>query len=233
MSRVSKSAGRECAAFGCSNTFYNYDGTPSGLHFFKFPPKNQEKRFWCNAIKRIDGMDGFRVTDATCLCQGHFNEKDIKRNPNLWKLVAGAVPSGNLYYSVTPHPSRKEPRDRSTSQLSKEMQESTYSSTTSASSSTSASSLSLENAQASDLCTCPEDDYSLKNDSLYQDIVDLRGKVKSLEDENSQLREKLFSVDKLKSDDSAFRSYTSFPNLDTFMDIFSYLLPNLEHIAYW
>ena len=34
MSRVSKSVGRECAAFGCSTTFYNYDGTPSGLHFF-------------------------------------------------------------------------------------------------------------------------------------------------------------------------------------------------------
>ena len=136
MSRVSKSVGRECAAFGCSNTFYNYDRTPSGLHFFKFPQKNPEKRFWCNAIKRIDGMDGFRVTGATCLCQDHFSEKDIKRNPNRWKLVAGAVPSRNLYYSVTPRPSRKEPRDRSTSQLSKEMQENAYSSTTSASSST-------------------------------------------------------------------------------------------------
>ena len=45
MSRVSKSAGREFAAFGCSNTFYNYDGTPSGLHFFKFPQKNPENVF--------------------------------------------------------------------------------------------------------------------------------------------------------------------------------------------
>ena len=37
MSPASKSAGSECAAFGGSNPFYNYDGTPSGLHFFKFP----------------------------------------------------------------------------------------------------------------------------------------------------------------------------------------------------
>jgi len=167
------------------------------------------------------------------LCQDHFREKDIKRNPNRWKLVAGAVPSRNLYYSVTPRPSRKEPRDRSTSQLSKEMQENAYSSTTSASSSTSASSLSLENAQASDLGTCSEHDYSLNNDSLYQDLLDLREKVKSLEDENSQLREKLFSVDKLKNDDSAVRFYTGFPNFDTLMDVFSYLLPKLEHITYW
>ena len=143
MSRVSKSVGSECAAFGCSNTFCNYDGTPSCLHFFKFPQKNPEKHFWCNAIKRIDGMDGFRVTGATFLCQDHFSEKDIKRNPNRRKLVAGAVPSRNLYYSVAPRPSRKELRDRSTSQLSKEMQENAYSSTTSASS-TSASSFSLE-----------------------------------------------------------------------------------------
>ena len=82
-------------------------------------------------------MDGVRVTGATCLCQNHFSEKEIKQNPNRWKLVAGAVPSRNLYYSVTPYPPRKEPRDRSTSQLSKEMQENAYSSTTSASSSTS------------------------------------------------------------------------------------------------
>ena len=50
MSRVSKSAGREYAAFGGSNLFYNYDGTPSGLHSFKFPQKNPEKRFWCDSI---------------------------------------------------------------------------------------------------------------------------------------------------------------------------------------
>ena len=68
MSRVSKSVGRECAAFKCSNTFYNYDGIPSGLNVVKFPQKNPEKCFLCNAIKRIDGMHGFQVTRATCLC---------------------------------------------------------------------------------------------------------------------------------------------------------------------
>ena len=50
MNRASKSAEREFAALGCSNTFYSYDGAPSGLHFIKFPQKNPEKRFWCNAI---------------------------------------------------------------------------------------------------------------------------------------------------------------------------------------
>ena len=29
--------GEECASFGCSNTFYNSEGTATGIHFFKFP----------------------------------------------------------------------------------------------------------------------------------------------------------------------------------------------------
>ena len=98
-------------------------------------------------------MDGFQVTGATCLCQDQFSEKDIKQNPNCWKLVAAAVPSCNLYSSVTPCLSRREPRDHSMSQLGNKVQEKECSSTASASSSTSTSPLSLENAQASDLGT--------------------------------------------------------------------------------
>ena len=30
--------GKECAAFGCSNTFYDSEGTATGIHFFlSFP----------------------------------------------------------------------------------------------------------------------------------------------------------------------------------------------------
>ena len=102
------------------------------------------------------------------------------------------------------------------------MNENAYSSTTSVSYSTSASSVSLENAQANDLGTCSEHGYSLNNDSLFQDLLDLREKLKSLDVEKSHLREKLFSVDNLKNDDAAFRFYTGFPNFDTLMDIVSY-----------
>ena len=45
------SLGRECSAYGCSNTFYNSDGLATGLHFFKFPQKNPGKQLWCNLIK--------------------------------------------------------------------------------------------------------------------------------------------------------------------------------------
>ena len=91
-----RSLGRQCAAYGCYNTFYNTDGNPSGLHFFRFPQKNPDKLRWCNFIKRIDGMDGFKVTSSTVLCEKHFTDADMKRNPGHWRLVSGAVPSLNL-----------------------------------------------------------------------------------------------------------------------------------------
>ena len=94
--------------------------------FFKFPQKNPEKRVWCNLIKRFDGLDGFRVTAATCLCQEHFREEDIKRNPSRWKLVPGAAPSHKLYRLTTPDASRskrKAPRDRNAVQSSSKTDE--------------------------------------------------------------------------------------------------------------
>ena len=63
------SLGRECAAYGGSNTFYNSDGSPSGLHIFKFLRTKSKRAVWWNLIKRTDGMDGFYITDPTCLCQ--------------------------------------------------------------------------------------------------------------------------------------------------------------------
>ena len=29
--------GKECAAFGCSNIFYDSEGTATGIHFLRFP----------------------------------------------------------------------------------------------------------------------------------------------------------------------------------------------------
>ena len=106
------SLGRECAAYGCSNTFYNLDGSPSSLHFFKFPGTKSKRVVWCNLIKRTDGMDGFCITNATCLCEKHFKDSDIKRNPNRWSLKPGSAPSLHLYGKSLPKPSRKSPAMR-------------------------------------------------------------------------------------------------------------------------
>ena len=84
-----RSKGRQCAAYGYLNFFYNNDGEKSGIHFFKFPDKNPEKQKWCNAIKRQDGKDGFKVSNNTFICQDHFIESDIRKNPNTWRLNKG------------------------------------------------------------------------------------------------------------------------------------------------
>ena len=109
-----RSLGRQCAAYGCYNTFYKTDGSPSGLHFFRFPQKNPEKLRWCNLIKRADGRDDFNVTLSTFLCEEHFTDADISRYPNQWRLKSGAVPSLNLFSSVDrlPRVSRKAPAER-------------------------------------------------------------------------------------------------------------------------
>ena len=44
--------GKECAAFGCSNTFYDSEGTATGISIFKFPSLRSEINHWCNLIKR-------------------------------------------------------------------------------------------------------------------------------------------------------------------------------------
>ena len=170
MSRVSKSVGGECAECGCSNTFYNYHGTPSGLHFFKLSENNPEERILCTEIKQIDGMDGFRVFGATCLCQEHFRDEDTKRSPHCLKLVAGAVPN-RLYYLVTPRQSHREPRNRSKSQLSDKMHKNACTSPTS-----SLSSLSLDGIETSDFGAFSEYDHSLGNENLYQDLIGFRAK---------------------------------------------------------
>ena len=67
--------GKECAAFECSNTFYDSGSTATGIHFLKFL---LEINWWCNLIKRQNNKDGFNVSSNTVLCHHHFLEKDIK-----------------------------------------------------------------------------------------------------------------------------------------------------------
>ena len=61
-------------------------------------------------IKRVDGMDGFKVTTSKFLCDRHFTEEDIKRNPSHWRLKSGVVPSQSLYVSSVPTVQKKAPK---------------------------------------------------------------------------------------------------------------------------
>ena len=37
------SQGKQCVAYGCTNTFYDVTGNKTGIHFFKFPQTNPRK----------------------------------------------------------------------------------------------------------------------------------------------------------------------------------------------
>ena len=128
----------------------------------------------------------FHVTGATCLFQEHFRDEDIKRNSHCWKVVTGAVLPHSLYFLVTPRPSRIEPRNCNSSQLSNQIPKNACTS------STSASSLSLGDVGSNDVGTISEHDYSLSKECLCQDILELTAKVKSLENENNEVRGKFF-----------------------------------------
>ena len=90
--------GKQCAVKDCSNCFYDSQGNPTGLHFFKFPsvPLHRRTR-WCNLIGRQHKRDGFEVTKSTVVCEKHFKKDDIKIafGSRRWNLCEG------LYFSVS------------------------------------------------------------------------------------------------------------------------------------
>ena len=258
-----RSLGRQCATYECYNTFYQTDGSPSGHHFFKFPQANPAKSLWCNRIKRVDGMDGFNVTNSTFLCDKHFLDSDIKKYPNWWSLRQGAVPSLHLHGAAKPKPSRKSPTKR---QLMPSSASASYipdypgkedsslsdhaclSTTVSVSTQTDFSYVNsvlcipsaTGNLSDPDL-QCP-DDVATENDllnmckhheSLALSVTSLTQQVHDLEQQLAQLKSTLFTIEKSKNDNAAVKFYTGFPNFGSLNAVFEYFEPKLERMQYW
>ena len=59
--------GKECAAFGCSATSYDKEGTATGRHF-KVSPLPSEINRWCNVIKKQNNKDRFNDSLNINLC---------------------------------------------------------------------------------------------------------------------------------------------------------------------
>ena len=83
-------------SFWMFNTFYDSEGTATGIHFFKFTSLRLEINRRCNLTKRQSNKDGFRVSSITVSCHHQFTERDIKKSFLRWKLLSGLFPSQNL-----------------------------------------------------------------------------------------------------------------------------------------
>ena len=102
--------GKECAALGCSNTFYNSEGTATGILFSRFPPLPSEINHCCTRtlIIRHNNKVGFYISRSTVLFHHHFMGTDIKKSSLSWKLLPVFVLSQNLTdKTFTPKKERK------------------------------------------------------------------------------------------------------------------------------
>eukprot|EP00795_Rhopilema_esculentum_P015925 gene15925-biopygen5309 len=213
-------------------------------------------------------MDGFKVSSSTFLCEKHFTSADIKRNPNHWRLVPGAVPSLNLVAGTVPstggkRKARKPPSARfeifpSSSQdtssqfssfggeidaeLGSPFEEDLSTSTVSISTQTDFSFVNSPTYLPIDFEKMENDimDSFIKSDTLQSQIQELSAKVIKLENQVEQLELKLaqvklslLSIEKLKSDSSATKFYTGFPNFPTLMSTFEYFEPKVLQMQYW
>ena len=73
--------GKECADFGCSNTFYDSEGKATGIRFSKFPSLSWEINRWCNLIKKQNNEDSLSITSPLALPLLNYEEpmnKDVE-----------------------------------------------------------------------------------------------------------------------------------------------------------
>eukprot|EP00794_Sanderia_malayensis_P013327 gene13326-biopygen10629 len=77
------------------------------------------------------------------------------------------------------------------------------------------------------------DDLKSQNADLSAKIAKLETQMEQLESQLAKVRSSLFSIEKLKSDNSATKFYTGFPNFSTLLATFEYFEPKVQQMQYW
>ena len=81
----------------CTSTFYDKNKCKSGIGLFKFPAETSLRRKWLAAISRYrrkGGVDQFKITNATRVCEFHFKPDEIRVSKGIGRktLLRGSVP---------------------------------------------------------------------------------------------------------------------------------------------
>ena len=115
MAEKKKSQGKQCAYFGCSNRMYDSNGNRTGFTFFSIPRGKKIRRVWENRMSRTSGKDGFVITNATRVCNVHFQQSDIVRVPggSRLRLKIGTLPLKWNQRPAGEKEKRKAPKNRS------------------------------------------------------------------------------------------------------------------------
>ena len=73
--------GSGCCIPLCTRTFYDKNKCKSGIGLFKFPAETSLQRKWLAAnsrYRRKGGIDQFKITNATRVCEFHFKPDEIR-----------------------------------------------------------------------------------------------------------------------------------------------------------
>ena len=94
---------------------YDANGNRTRFTFFSIPRGKKIRRVWENRMSRKSGKDGFVITNATRVCNVHFQQSDIVRVPggSRLRLKIGTLP---LKWNERPageQRKRKAPKNRS------------------------------------------------------------------------------------------------------------------------
>lgn len=89
-----RTQGFQCCYFNCKNRSYTKDGQRTNFHFFKVPLASPAKNVWCNRMGKMEGKDGFVLTQNTKVCNEHFKREDVLKVPGgkRWRLKDGVAP---------------------------------------------------------------------------------------------------------------------------------------------
>ena len=95
----SKKRGKQYAAFVCSNAFYGPNSLPTRFHF-QVSEGFEQRRRWCNLIKRQHGKDGI----STVVSSEYFRKVDTRKTViGRWELAT----SSELSPPSSPPPPKK------------------------------------------------------------------------------------------------------------------------------